>query len=805
MLLTASFAALLVLVGASTGGAAKPGGLQAVSVPAVQPKEFKGDVRALKPVASKKRAGFEGRLPGRRKAPSGAVSVGSSVVAAAAPSPSRSFSGVKFADICGSGLCGAGWPPDTVIDVGPNHVVEAVNTAIGIFSKTGTRLAAFTFDSLWAAANSGTPCDSSNFGDVTVVYDQLADRWIVSDLGFNLDSSLTTPVPPFYECIAVSRTGDPVGGGWYLYPVRVDSGVPGAPPSGYLNDYPKMGLWPDALYMTANEFDMNVPTQPYKGVAFWAFDRAALESGQPLRQLVAFNASSIDPVSVLPANLRGASPPAGTPEYLVSESATSYNWEVRTFTVSWSGTPSGTVSAAANVSQAQYVVGSGAIVPQPADPYGTRKALDAIDDRPIMQAQYRNIGGRESLWVAHTVRTSTTSPTALQWAQLDVTGRTIAASPVQQQIFTNGGDGLWRWLPSLAVDASGDMAVGYSVSSSTVYPAIRYAGRLVGDPLGTLPQSEVTLRTGAGSQTVSDRWGDYSAMTVDPTDDCTFWYANEYYGTAYDGAVLYAQWSTWIGAFKFPTCSSTPTTGRLQGTVTDASTSSPLAGATVSVSGGASTTTDLSGFYSFSSVAAGSYSVSASKAGYTTSTANGVVVNAGQTTTQDFALTPSPATGTLQGTVTDASTSSPLAGATVSVSGGASTTTDSSGFYSFSSVAAGSYSVSASKAGYTTSTVNNVAVTAGQTTTQDFALAAPQPTITSFSPTRGRVGQSVTINGTNLLTTRSVVFNTTAATSFTVVSATQVKATVPTGATTGPIHVTTSGGTANSTSSFRVR
>src|SRR5262249_8824949 len=151
-----------------------------------------------------------------------------------------------------------------------------------------------------------------------------------------------------YECIAVSKTGDPVNGGWYLYPVRVDPGTPGAPPNGYLNDYPKMGLWPDGLYMTANEYDMNNPQTPLKGVAFWAFDRAALEARRPRGQHVLFSTTATDPLSGLPANLRGASPPVGTPEYLVSESATDYAIEVRTFTVDW-GALTGVVSAPTNV------------------------------------------------------------------------------------------------------------------------------------------------------------------------------------------------------------------------------------------------------------------------------------------------------------------------------------------------------------------------------------------------------------------------------------------------------------------------
>ena len=716
-------AGLFVLAGVSVAAPAKekPGDLLAVAPPAVPAKEFRGDVRSLKPVAVKKRREVELRLPRSKKAPSGPVQAGPATPAAPSmPATIQNFAGLSFAGTCSGTLCGAGWPPDPVGDVGPNQYVEAVNTAVGIFSKSGTQLAAFTFDSLWSGAGSGTPCDTRNSGDPTVVYDQLSDRWIVADLGFNLDATGTTPVAPFYECIAVSKSGDPVSGGWYLYAVRADPGGSGAPPSGYLNDYPKMGLWADGLYMTANEFDLNVPSQPFKGVALWAFDRTAMEAGQPLKQLVAFTNNATDPVSVLPVNLRGALPPAGTPEYLVSESALTYAFEVRAFTVNWAA-PSGVVSAPTSVSQAQYVIGAGAIVPQPADPFGATGNLDAIDDRPMMQAQYRNLGGSESLWVAHAVRTLSSSPTGLQWAQLNVTGKTIATTPVQQQIFTNGNDGLWRWIPSLAVDGAGDMAVGYSTSSGADYPSIRYAGRLASDPANTLSQAETTLQTGLGSQTVSPRWGDYSAMTVDPSDNCTFWYVNEYYATPYDGTVLYAQWSTRIGSFKFPSCTTSPTAGALQGTVADKSTAGVLSGATVTLSTGASTSTNGSGFYQFTSVTAGSYGVTAAKVGYTSSTANGVVV------------------------------------------------------------------------------------TAGTTTTQNFALVAPTPTITSFTPTRGRVGSTVTITGTNLTTTHSIVFNTQPATKFTVNSGTQITATVPSGATTGPIKVTTSGGTATSAQVFRVR
>jgi hypothetical protein len=270
------------------------------------------------------------------------------------------------------------------------------------------------------------------------------------------------------------------------------------------------------------------------------------------------------------------------------------------------------------------------------------------------------------------------------------------------------------------MDASGNIAIGYSASSSTMYPAIWYTGRLAGDPLGTLTQGEGTIINGTGAQTHSaSRWGDYSSLSVDP-DGCTFWYTNEYVQTT-----GLSPWRTRIGSFQLPGCGGGPTTGTLQGTVTNASTSAVISGATVTIAGGASTTTNSNGFYQFTNVTPGTYSVTASATGYNASTANGVSVTAGNTTTQNFALTPTgPTTGTLQGTVTNASTSAAISGATVTIAGGASTTTNSSGFYQITNVTPGTYSVTASATGYNTGTNTGVSVTAGNTTTSNFALAA---------------------------------------------------------------------------------
>ena len=170
---------------------------------------------------------------------------------------------------------GAGFPPDTVGDVGPDHFVQAVNTSIGIYNKTGTQLAAFTFNALWAGAGTGTLCDTTNRGDPTVVYDPQGGRWIVADFAFSGGGT----TPPFFECVAVSKTSDPVAGGWFLYAFRTDDAA-----------HPllrattrRWAIWPDGLYMTANMFDSSLRFQE---VRVWAFNRTDLESGGPVRNVV---------------------------------------------------------------------------------------------------------------------------------------------------------------------------------------------------------------------------------------------------------------------------------------------------------------------------------------------------------------------------------------------------------------------------------------------------------------------------------------------------------------------------------------
>jgi hypothetical protein len=381
----------------------------------------------------------------------------------------------------------------------------------------------------------------------------MADRWIISDFAFNFGG--TSTVAPYFQCFAVSQTSEPVAGGWFLYALRTDDAS-----HVWLNDYPKFGVWPDGIYMSVNGFSN---AGLFQGTEAWALNRYDMESGLPLRAFVAYIANTTDPFAMVPSNLRGntpgSMPPAGTPNYFVSESQTAFAIEVRKFQVAanWS---SATFSAATNVGQTSYTIPGQNIVPQP----GTAVTLDSLGDRIMQKVHYRKVGGAESLWVSHTFRASSSGPTGSQWAQINVSGGTVSTTAVQQQKF-DPADTVYRWMSSIAADNAGNAALGYSASSAGVNPSLRYAGRLASDGLNSLAQTETVMQAGVGVQNGkcggSDchRWGDYSAMSVDPGDDCTFWFTSEYYAAAGTSTIA---WNTRIGTFRFSPaqCVSTPVT-----------------------------------------------------------------------------------------------------------------------------------------------------------------------------------------------------------------------------------------------------
>ncbi|MCI0602352.1 hypothetical protein L0156_05010 [bacterium] len=501
----------------------------------------------------------------------------------AMPSPSISFDGINNLDNANA----FGFrvlPPDTNGDVGPNHYVQMVNLLVRVFDKTGAPLTApFKLSSLFAPL--GGICSTNDNGDPVVLYDPLADRWLLSQFAFPPSGN-----PPYHECIAISKTSNPTGA-YFLYDFVV--------PNAEFPDYPKIGVWPDAYYMTANQF---FNFGPFDGTGVYAFERTKMLAGDPTASFIYFNldlASHPEGVGgMLPSDLDGPPPAADTPNTFAYFTAINFGdpadgLRLFDFHVDF-GTPANSTfterpesSYAAPVPVAAFDPtlnsGSGTCpvgtfnfrddIDQPLIPGNPAAScnakLDAIADRLMHRMQYRNFGPYETLVVNHTVDVNFTPPTdtaghlaGVRYYELRRTSPGGPFSVNEQATFSPDSD--HRWMGSAAMDSNGNLAVGYSVSSATVYPSIRYAGRLASDPPSGLFQGETTLHTGLGSQGNSaSRWGDYSALTVDPSDDCSFWYTTEYYNTTDNngtipcsstGFLSNACWSTRIGSFRFPTC-----------------------------------------------------------------------------------------------------------------------------------------------------------------------------------------------------------------------------------------------------------
>lgn len=604
--------------------------LQPTELRLVKAHEFNGDLRQLPRIAPvrQERPEREGPTPGLGGILPGAVpptiDQSAPVIGLFPPAPStiQNFNGLDFLN------WGAGRPPDTNGDVGPNHFIQSVNTSIGIFSKTGGLITALTFNNFMSQGSFGNLCDTNNFGDPVVLYDSFEDRWIITDFAFTLDGSGNVTSNAF-QCFAASKTGDPVAGGWNFYSlVNTD----------LLNDYPKFGIWPDGLYMSANMFGFPASSS-FSNVRVWALNKAQMYAGDPSVQVVSFNApSSADGGSVftlLPGNarLQTGTPLTGTPNYFASMFAFTNAMSVWKFHVDWTR-----ISTSTFTGPFYSFTATSWLSPPGTVPAQGGNNNDTLAIRFMMQNQYSNLGGLESLWDSHTVRGSSPTQAAVRYYQVDVTGGTVAANATQAA--THNPDTDNRYMPSVAVDRAGNMAIGYSVSNSTLFPAIRYAGRLATDAINTL-QTETSLIAGTGSQNVSTRWGDYSTMTLDP-DGCTFWFTNEYY------AVTGNDWQTRVGSFRFPApqCT-TVASGTISGTVTAAAGGAPISGATVAL-GSRITTTDGSGFYSFAGIPSGTYpSETASSPGFNSGSVTNIVVTDSTTTTKDFSLTTAPTSGCL--------------------------------------------------------------------------------------------------------------------------------------------------------------
>jgi hypothetical protein len=435
-------------------------------------------------------------------------------------------------------------PPDTVGAIGPDHYVQMVNLSFAIWDRAGNLLhGPASNNTLWQGF--GGPCEKTNDGDPIVLYDHLADRWMMSQFALP-----RFPRGPFYQCIAVSQGPDPTGA-WYLYEFKMSQSK--------LNDYPKFGLWPDGYYMAFNQFQCSIFGCSWGGQGVVAFERSEMLNGGNAR-MVYFDLESVDPNlgGMLPADLDGPEPPMGAPNPFVQIDDNAWGYspdqlQIWNFLVDWANPNASTFTFDRALDTESFDSNlcnySRSCIPQP----GGAK-VDAISDRLMYRLQYRNFGDDlnpdQTLVVNHTVDVDGSDHAGVRWYELndDGSGWTMA----QQGTYAPDDD--HRWMGSAAMNGAGDIALGYSVSSVDTYPSIRFTGRLDTDiaPVGEMTIAEGTIFAGGGSQTHSSgRWGDYSMLTVDPVDDCTFWYTQEYYAANPDFS---ADWKTRIGSFKLAEC-----------------------------------------------------------------------------------------------------------------------------------------------------------------------------------------------------------------------------------------------------------
>jgi len=497
----------------------------------------------------------------------------------AIPAPTRQWAGIA------GGICNpfnpgriltCGVPPDTNGAVGKTQYVEMVNDALQVFDKlTGTSLLGpISIASIWTGF--GGPCYTRGKGDPIVVYDRLADRWVISQ--FAQPAGATEAQD---ECIAVSQTGDATGA-WYRYDFHLTFRFP---------DYPKFGVWPDGYYMSANIFRTDPLRDPAVGAKPFVFDRAKMLVGDPTATLQTTK-GVISPDLLLPSDLDGViPPPAGAPNFFVAVTIATEEeeapapggarenappppaapsaatppplYKVWAYHVDWNHPKKSSFTLRANVPAADFTVlcpNTRECVPQK----GVPDPLDGEGDRLMFRNAYRRFpDGRESLLNNFTV--SANSVAGIRWFELR---RRVPGNWSLRQQSTYAPDSTWRWMGSIASDNQGNIALGFSASSETIHPQIRYASRLATDPLNTL-SGERHLFDGTGSQIdrpcdpdkdpecepepPTYRWGDYSDMTVDPEDDCTFYYTNEYYEKTSE-----FYWKTRIGYFKFAQCTPPP-------------------------------------------------------------------------------------------------------------------------------------------------------------------------------------------------------------------------------------------------------
>ncbi len=602
-------------------------------------------------------------------------------------------------------------PGDPVVEVGTNHIMYGINASTGttfrIYNKTGALVAGPTaFKSL---APAGDPCATS-VSDPIIHFDRLANRWFMLEMGGTSSANRL--------CVYVSKTSDPVTGGWWFYGF----------PTPALPDYPHCGVWNNAYVCTTNESGA--------GAKVYAFDRANMLNGATARPAQRFTSvaklAGYGFQALTPATFMGSTaPPAGSSQILArhnddeahagtgANTTTDYI-DLFQLNLDWNTPANSNIATLPRISITEFNswfrdYSSFATVPQPTS---TTARLDPIREVILNSMVYRNMGTYESIVGSfatnqNAARTGTVVDAGIRWFELRKTG-TGNWTLQQEGTYSPGDSSTHHLLPTLATDKMGNIGMAYNVTkttSPTQFASLYYTGRLVTDANGVMTQGENLVATGAAVES-SGRWGDYYQITVDPVDDCTFWFVGMYRPTG--------SWATRASHFKFNNCGGTaPTTYTLSGTITT-STGTALSGVTVST-GSTSATTNSTGAYTLSGLANGTYTVTPTLSGYSFSPVNrSVTVNGANVTGQNFTGTATaPTTYTISGTIST-STGTALSGVTVST-GSVSATTNSSGAYTLSGLANGTYTVTPTLSGYSFSPVNrSVSVSGANVTAQNF-------------------------------------------------------------------------------------
>lgn len=553
----------LLLLATMAPAAVQSAGNGVVVHPAIAARAFNGSLSSL-PVVPSWRIGDPTRVVPEGTAETPAAGAAPSVPAAPDPvvqgnaGDATDSHGLLSSPIANfDGIATGSQPMDPTGDVGPTQYVQMVNSQFQVFNKPGFSTGTAgpsNISTIWSAAGDTTECATTNDGDPIVLYDHLADRWLLSQFD--------ATGPNFAMCIAISQTPN-AAGAYFLYRFV----IPAA--QGTFPDYPHLGVWPDGYYLSTFEGGA--------GLGSYVFERPMMITGNPARTVEYAKVSALSGPAgfrssrLLPSELDGPVPPAGSPNFFMRPGedvqGVTDRLDIFEASVNWGDPLTSSFTLAQTLTPAAFsffaCANDSAVPPAPRlciDQPNSTTQLDALMGRGMWRLQYRNFGSHETLVVNQTVNADGGTNTGIRWYEIRRTPPGSGSWAIDQQgtyapQAAGVTDDSWvqRWMGSAAMDGAGNIALAYNVVNSDdanpIYPGIRYTGRVAGDPPGILPQGEETIINGT-SPSNATRWGDYTHLSVDPADDCTFWYTAEYIGASNVRR-------TRIASFNFPSCSAT--------------------------------------------------------------------------------------------------------------------------------------------------------------------------------------------------------------------------------------------------------